>query len=67
MGVSIRRVFKWKPHTEHMTSKAYNPLKFIKRYVQTNNQKIKETAHNTYVRPQIEYCAPVWDPRQKKL
>ena len=29
--------------------------------------KIKETAYNTYVRPQLEYCAPVWHPWQGTL
>ena len=50
-----------------MTSKAYNTLKFINRNIQTNNQKVKETAYNTYVCPQLEYCAPVWHPWQDKL
>ena len=50
-----------------MTSKAYNTLKFIKRNIQTDNQKVKETAYNTYVRPQLEYCAPVWHPWHNKL
>ena len=35
--------------------------------VQTNNKRIKETACNTYVRPQLEYCAPVLHPWQKTL
>ena len=67
MGVTISNVFNWKHHIENKTSKAYNILKFIKRNVQANNQKIKETAYNTYVRPQLEYCTPVWDPRQKNI
>ena len=50
------------PHIENMTSKAYSTMKFIIRNVQTNNQKVKETAYNTYFRPQFEYCAPVWHP-----
>ena len=25
------------------------------------NQKVRETAYNTLVRPQLEYAAPVWD------
>ena len=50
-----------------MTSKAYNTLKFIKRSIQTNNKKVEETANNTYVRPQLEFCAPVWHPWQDKL
>ena len=67
LGITINEEFSWKPHIENMASKAFNTLKFIKRNVQTNNQKIKETAYNTYVRPQLEYCAPVWHPWQEKL
>ena len=36
-------------------------------FLKTNDQKIKETAYNTYVRPQIEYCTPVWHSWQKTL
>ena len=67
LGVTISNDFSWKPHIENMTSKAFNTLKFIKRNVQTNNQKVKETAYKTYVRPQLEYCAPIWHPWQDKL
>ena len=59
LGITINEEFSRKPHIENMASEAFNTLKFIKRNVQTNNQKIKETVYNTYVRPQLEYCAPV--------
>ena len=67
LGITISNDVNWKPHIEYMTSKAYNTLKFIKRNVKTNNQKVKETAYNTFVRTQLEYCAPVWHPWQDKL
>ena len=54
LGITIIYDFNWKPHIENMTSKAYNTLKFINRNIQTNNQKVKETAYNTYVCPQLE-------------
>ena len=41
-------------------------LKFIKRNIQTNIHKIKETTYKTYVRPLLDYSATVWDPWQKK-
>ena len=28
--------------------------------------KVRETAYNTLVRPQLEYAAPVWDPHTKE-
>ena len=49
-----------------MTTKSNNTLKFIKKNIQTNIHKIKETAYKTYVRPLLEYSATVWDPWQKK-
>ena len=67
LGVTISKDLNWKSHIENVSAKASNTLKFIKRNVQTNNQKLKETAYNTYVRPQLEYCAPVWHPWQQKF
>ena len=49
-----------------MTTKSNNTLKFIKRNIQTNIHKIKETVYKTYVRPLLDYSATVWDPWQKK-
>ena len=63
LGITISKDLNWKSHIENVSSKASNTLKFV----QTNNQKIKETAYNTYVRPQLEYCAPVWHPWQGTL
>ena len=30
------------------------------------NQKVRETAYNMLVRPQLEYAAPIWDPYTKE-
>ena len=67
LEITISKDLNWKSHINNVSSKASNTLRFIKRNVQTNNQKIKETAYNTYVRPQLEYCAPVWHPWQDTL
>ena len=50
---------------DNVSFKAYNTLKFIKLNVKTINKKIKETAYNTYVIPQLEYCSSIWHPWQK--
>lgn len=67
LGITISQDLSWKSHIENVSCKASNTLKFVKRNIRTNNQKIKETAYNTYVRPQLEYCAPVWHPWQQTL
>ena len=66
LGVSITRNLSWAIHINQITTKTNNSLKFIKRNIQTNNPKLKETAYKTYVRPLVEYVAAVWDPWQKK-
>ena len=65
LGVTLSNDFKFSTHIDNVSSKANNTLKFIKRNVQTNNTKIKETAYNTYVRPQLEYCSSIWHPWQQ--
>ncbi|MCG8034729.1 MAG: reverse transcriptase family protein [Candidatus Thiodiazotropha taylori] len=67
LGITFSQDLSWKTHIENISSKANNTLKFIKRNVKTQNQKVKETAYNTYVRPQLEYCSSVWHPWQKTL
>ena len=67
LGVTISKNLTWTNHINNVTSKAKNSLRFIQRNVRTTNQKVKETAYKTYVRPQLEYCSVVWHPWQKYL
>ena len=66
LGVNISRDLSWAKHINQITMKNNNSLKFIKRNIQTNNPRLKESASKTYVRPLVEYAASVWDPWQKK-
>ena len=66
LGIQISDDLAWSKHINQMTTKSNNTLKFIKRNIQTNIHKIKETAYKTYVRPLLEYLATVWDPWQTK-
>ena len=67
LGITISQDFSWKTHIQNVSHKANNTLKYIKRNIQTNNTRIKESAYKTYVRPQLEYCSTVWHPWQKNL
>ena len=66
LGVTITKDLSWSKHINQITTKANNYLNFIKRNIQTNNPKLKESAYKTYVRPLVEYAASVWDPEQNK-
>ena len=67
LGVNISRDLSWAKHINQITMKTNNSLKFIKRNIQTNNPKLKESAYKTYVRPLVVYAASVCDPWQKKI
>ena len=45
-----------------MTKKANNTTAFLRRNLSSCPQHIKETCYKTFVRPQLEYAATVWDP-----
>ena len=49
LEITTSKDLNWKSHIEIVSFKASNTLKFIKRNIQTNNQKIKEIAYNTYL------------------
>ena len=66
LGVNISRDLSWAKHINQITMKTNNSFNFIKRNIQTNNAKLKESAYKTYVRPLVEYAASVWDPWQDK-
>ena len=64
-GVTISNSLSWNTHIDRITANVIRTLCFIKRNIKTKNAKIRETASNTLVRPQLEYVAPVWDPYTK--
>ena len=66
LGVDISNGLSWNPHIDRITGNANRTLNFIQRNIKTKNQKVRETAYNTLVRPQLEYAAPVWDPYFKE-
>ena len=69
LGVDISNGLLWNSYIDRMPSKAISTLGFIKRNIKTKNVRVKETAYNTLVRPQLEYAGPIWDPhtKQKKI
>ena len=66
LGVDISSGLSWNTHIDRITKTATRTLNFIQRNIKTKNQKVRETAYNTLVRPLLEYAAPVWDPHSWK-
>ena len=67
LGVDISSGLTWNSHIDRITGNANRTLGYIRRNIKTKNQKVRETAYNKLVRPQLEYSAPVWDPSSKDI
>ena len=62
LGVEISANLSWNKHIAKVKTKANRTLGFIKRNITTSSIKAKSLAYKTLVRPQLEYCATVWNP-----
>ena len=56
----------WSSHIDRITPNANSILGFVKINIKTENVRVRETAYNTLVRPQLEYAAPIWDTHTKQ-
>ena len=65
LGVDISSGLSWNSHIDGIPSKAISTLGFIKNN-KIKNVRVRETAYNTLVRPQLEYVIPIWNPYTKR-
>ena len=66
LGVDISSTLSWNSHIDRVVGNANRSLGFIRRNIKTKMSKVRETAYNTLVRPQLEYASAVWDPHTKE-
>ena len=62
LGVHISNKCTWQNHVHHVTGKAYQMLRFIKRNFKDCPQAVKEIMYLSLVRPHLDYASSVWDP-----
>ena len=55
LGCTISADLKWNDHIRNICNKANKTIGFLKRNLNINNSKIKETAYKSLVRPTVEY------------
>ena len=65
LGVDISCSLTWNSNIDRITGSANRTLGFVRRNIKTRMSKVRETAYNTLVRPQLEYASAVWDPHNK--
>ena len=68
LGVFLTSKLNWSMHINHVVSKAFKMLGFIKRTCKYfNSIKVLKTLYVSYVRSHVEYCSPIWSPHQLYL
>ena len=66
LGVDISSSLSWNSHVNRIVRSANRTLNFVRRNIKIKIPKMRETAYNSLVRPQLEYASAVWDPNHKK-
>ena len=61
LGVHISQDLKWNSHST--SSEANQTSGFLKRNLRIISSTVKEKAYKSLVRPKLEYCSTVWDPK----
>lgn len=67
LGVHLTLTLSWSTHITTITAKASRTLGYLKRNLYDAPQTICKLAYQTFVRPQLEYAAPIWSPYQTYL
>ena len=62
LGVTIQKKLSWKPHIQNITKKANQTIGFLQRNLRFCNSSTKAMCFKVYVRPIVNYAAPVWNP-----
>ena len=67
LGLCLRNDLKWSGHVKKACTKAYNSLGLLKRTFKVwSNVRTFKTLYTTFVRPHLEYAAPIWNCLSKK-
>ena len=62
LGVDISSNLSWNSHIDRIVKKGNSMLGFLQRNLRINNRETKASAYYSIVRPNLEYCASIWNP-----
>ena len=60
LGITITDNMDWDQHVSEISSKANKTLGFLRGNLAFAPRSTKEVAHNSLVRPKLEYAASIW-------
>ena len=67
LGVHLSPDFTFNYHIQLIINKAKQKLYLLLKTLQSNDPNLLAQLYNVYVRPHLEYCAPIFNPQTKKL
>ena len=65
LGILISNDLSWSPHISTIAHKAHQRLGFVRRNLRGCPYAYRETAYQSLIRSQMEYCGAIWDPTTK--
>ena len=65
LGITITDNLDWCQHVSEISCKATKTMGFLRHNLALAPRHTKEVAYKTFVRPQLEYAAPIWNPYHK--
>ena len=63
--VDLSNDLDWSHLINSITTRANQTLGLLRRNLKSYSPYIKSIAYKTLVRPQLEYCSPIWGPYEK--
>ena len=66
LGVDLSYNLSWNHHIDRTVKKGNSMLGFLKRNLKISNKDTKSAAYFSLVRPNLEYCASVWNLYNKQ-
>ena len=69
LGVDINKDLSYNTHINRISTNANRTLGLLKKNIKTKHTAIRTAAHQTLVRPQVDYASTVWSPftQSKKI
>ena len=65
LGVTITNNFTWTTHIDISIKKAHSVMAWIMRVIIAKKPQIMLQLYKTLVRPHLEYCVQLWNPRPR--
>ena len=67
LGIYIDSKVAFGTHVDAIMKKANSTRAFLARSIPRCCRKVKQMAYATYIRPNLEYASPVWDPHKIEM